>query len=221
MNIRQALLDNPKRHELVEHPFLSYATTMPAGRTGVEELIGQWWHPLSYFPTFLSRAIAVVPLLEMRTAIAQILNEELGEGDPERAHQEIYVTTMVGAGIPREQVVEAPPSAATMRLIEGYETSTNDPLTSLGFLFGTETADLAMVSGIGNAVRTTLGVYSLPWVDIHVQQEPGHVENAGLAICAAPTEADQIIKSSERMWSLWVEFFSQFSMHATVATSHA
>jgi pyrroloquinoline quinone (PQQ) biosynthesis protein C len=110
------------------------------------------------------------------------LSEELGEGNPERAHERIYVETMTAAGFSRQEVTEAPPLASTRELIQGYERASTAPISALGFMYGTEVAELAMVSGTGEAVRRVSGMKNLPWVDIHVLQEPHHVDEASNAL---------------------------------------
>jgi hypothetical protein len=173
--------------------------------------LGQWWHPLHYFPHFLSRTIDVVPMLEMKTAISKILYQELGEGSPERAHERIYISTMVDAGFDAATVSEAAPFEETRRLVQRYKEASAEKLSALGFVYGTEVADLAMVGGIGNAVRRVTGVHDLPWVDIHVLQEPDHVEQVNEAIEPdfSPAEIDQIVASAEEMWQLWTAFFNR------------
>ena len=61
---------NPLKRNLIHHPFFDLIDTQPLSRETVSTFLGQWWHPLHYFPTFLSRTIAVVPALEMKTAIS-------------------------------------------------------------------------------------------------------------------------------------------------------
>ena len=100
-------------------------------------ILGQWFHPLHYFPVFLSRLISVTPRVESQTYISRILWEELGEGDPQRAHEKIYVQTMVDGGFEKTQFTEAPPLAATRRLVDGYEKASSEYLSGLGFLYGT------------------------------------------------------------------------------------
>jgi hypothetical protein len=175
----------------------------------VAVVLGQWFHPLHYFPVFLSRLISVSPELEMKLHICRILWQELGEGDIERAHEKIYVDTMVDVGFDGSDVADALPFEATERLVEGYRQSSADYLSGLGFMYGTEVADLAMVSTIGKLVRQCTGRKGLPWVDIHVQQEPGHVESSSKTLMPTFTEADQtrIIQSAEQMWRLWANFF--------------
>jgi pyrroloquinoline quinone (PQQ) biosynthesis protein C len=209
--IKERLEENPLRKELIHHPFFKEVKTAELTRDKVGIFLGQWWHPLHYFPNFLSRTIDAVPVLAMKTAISKILYQELGESDPARAHERVYLTTMEDAGFDRRTVAEAPPFAETRRLVQRYAEASADRLSALGFVYGTEVADLAMVAGIGNAVRRVSGLQDLPWVDIHVQQEPDHVEQANEALDAglSETEVEQIVASAEEMWSLWIAFFDR------------
>jgi pyrroloquinoline quinone (PQQ) biosynthesis protein C len=219
--ITAQLETNPLRRQLIRHPFFKDVKTCDLTREQVGIFLGQWWHPLHYFPNFLARAIDAVPGLEMKTAICKILDQELGAGDPARAHERIYVAAMEAAGFDRSTVAQAPPFAETRLLVARYREASAEPLSALGFVYGTEVADLAMVAGIGHAVRRVSGLQELPWVDIHVQQEPGHVEQAGEALDAgfAPTEVEAIEASAEEMWSLWIAFFDRLrsALFATAA----
>jgi len=209
--INERLEENPLRKRLIHHAFFKEVKTLPLTREQVGVFLGQWWHPLHYFPNFLSRTIDQVPVLEMKTAICKILNQELGEGNPARAHERIYVTTMEEAGFDRETVAEAAPFEETRHLVQRYREASAERLSAMGFVYGTEVADLAMVSGIGNAVRRISGLKSLPWVDIHIQQEPDHVDQANEALEAGftPEEVDRIVASAEEMWTLWIAFFDR------------
>lgn len=172
-------------------------------------ILGQWFHPLHYFPVFLSRLISVTPTIEAQTNISRILWEELGEGDPQRAHEKIYVETMVTGGFEKTQFIKAPPLAATRRLVHGYERASSEYLPGLGFLYGTEVVDLQMVATIGALMKRSTGLRALPWVDIHVQQEPGHVESSTQTLeqSLALDEQHRVVTSAEEMWTLWKDFF--------------
>jgi len=209
--INERLEQNPLRKALIHHPFFKEVKTSQLDREKVGVFLGQWWHPLHYFPNFLSRTIDQVPMLEMKTAIAKILYQELGEGSPARAHERIYVSTMTDVGFDEPTVAAAPPFEETRRLVQRYHEASGERLSALGFVYGTEVADLAMVSGIGNAVRRVTGAQDLPWVDIHVLQEPDHVEQVNEAIEPDFTadEVDRIVTHAEEMWSLWIAFFDR------------
>lgn len=211
--VLDSLKNNALRKNLIHHPFFEAVRSGTLAHNDVAVFLGQWWHPLHYFPNFLSRSISVVPNLETKTAICAILSEELGEGNPERAHERIYVETMTAAGFSAHEVTGAPPLASTRELIQGYERASTAPISALGFMYGTEVADLAMVSGIGAAVRRVSGMKNLPWVDIHVLQEPHHVDEASNAL--QPELSDEqyqsVVASAEEMWRLWIAFFSELT----------
>ncbi|HEY6801978.1 MAG TPA: iron-containing redox enzyme family protein [Pyrinomonadaceae bacterium] len=172
-------------------------------------ILGQWFHPLHYFPTFLSRLISVTPNIESQTFISRILWEELGEGDPQRAHERVYVDTMTSGGFVKEQFTEAAPLEATRALVAGYEKASGEYLSGLGFLYGTEVVDLPMVATIGALMKRSTGLRTLPWVDIHVAQEPGHVESSTQTLDQSLNEEEQgqVVASAEEMWRLWINFF--------------
>lgn len=211
--VLDSLKNNVLRKNLIHHRFFEEIRSGLLTRSDVAVFLGQWWHPLHYFPDFLSRSISVVPRVETKTAICSILFQELGEGDPARAHERIYVETMAAAGFSRQEVAEAPPLQSTRNLVQGYERASTEQTSALGFVYGTEVADLAMVSGIGAAVRQVSGLKSLPWVDIHVLQEPNHVEKAGDALEPELSSDDyhRVVASAEEMWRLWIGFFSELS----------
>lgn len=172
-------------------------------------ILGQWFHPLHYFPVFLSRLISVAPSVETQTYISRILWEELGEGDPARAHEKIYVDTMTDGGFEETQFTEAPPLAATRRLVEGYEKASREHLSGLGFLYGTEVVDLQMVATIGALMKRSTGLRTMPWVDVHVAQEQGHVESSTQTLHQTfdHDEEHRVVTSAEEMWTLWRDFF--------------
>jgi pyrroloquinoline quinone (PQQ) biosynthesis protein C len=210
--ITERLEQNPLRKGLIHHPFFKEVrSSAEIDREKVGIFLGQWWHPLHYFPNFLSRTIDQLSMLEMKTAICKILYQELGEGDPARAHERIYITTMQEAGFDEATVAEAAPFEETRRLVQRYREASGELLSALGFVYGTEVADLAMVAGIGNAVRRVSGLKDLPWVDIHILQEPDHVAQVNEAIEPdfSDDEINQIVANAEEMWSLWTAFFDR------------
>lgn len=172
-------------------------------------ILGQWFHPLHYFPTFLARLIAVTPDLSSQTLISRILWQELGEGDHRKAHENVYLDTIADGDFVRESVASAPPSEATRNLILGYEIASETYLSGLGFLYGTETVDLPMVSTVGELMAKCTGNDDLAWVNIHVKQEPDHVESSNEALRPAFTVSEQreIIREAEQLWTLWIGFF--------------
>jgi pyrroloquinoline quinone (PQQ) biosynthesis protein C len=208
-NITDSLSANERKNDLVT--FLKELKN-ECGTLSPQQvlvILGQWFHPLHYFPTFLSRLISVTPELETQTYVSRILWEELGEGDPRRAHEKVYIETISDGGFAKEQVAGAPALHATRKLVEGYAQASASCLSGLGFLYGTEVVDLPMVATVGELMRRCTGKQNLPWVNIHVSQEPGHVHSANETLKPAftPEEQREIIKQAEQMWTLWIDFF--------------
>jgi len=209
--LNDALKNNTLRQELISHAFFDRIEHADLSRGQVGTFLGQWWHPLHYFPVFLARLLSVAPRVEAKTAISKILYQELGEGDARLAHELIYVRTMTPLGFSETELTGAAPLPVTARLVAAYAGSSGEMLTGLGFLYGTEVADLAMVSGIGTAVRRATGATNLEWVDIHVAQEPEHVVRANdtMALEFSPEEEAALLAGAESMWRHWIGFFDE------------
>jgi pyrroloquinoline quinone (PQQ) biosynthesis protein C len=203
------LEQHAKREQVVKHPFLKRITTDKLTVSQVAVIVGQYWYPIHYFTEFLPKVIAIMPDLSMRAFVAKILWQELGEGDPARAHENLYVETMVNAGITLNDIRNMPALSASNRLVEGYRQSTSDIFSAIGFLYGTEVIDLAMVSSVGAAVRNATGLRQLPWVDIHVKQEPDHVSCVQQAVGVSLTEERRrtVISEAQAIWMLWSDFY--------------
>jgi len=212
-SIKEELENHPRRLQLIHHPLFDYLKTHPISRDQAATLIGQWWHPLHYFPTFLARTIAASSSMEVKSATARILFQELGEGRSSQAHESIYVTTMQEVGFTTSQIVEAEPLPATAALVGGYESASEAESTGVGFTYATEMADLVIVSALGTGIRQAVGAKSLPWVDIHVQQEPDHVQQANTAISQHFTQAQltEMLAAAEEAWGLWCGYFDGVS----------
>jgi hypothetical protein len=116
---------------------------------------------------------------------------------------------MVDGGFVKEQFTEAPPLDATRKLLTGYEKASSEYLSGLGFLYGTEVVDLPMVATIGALMKRSTGLHTLPWVEIHIAQEPGHVASSSQTLNQSLDEDEQqrVVTSAQEMWTLWIEFF--------------
>lgn len=206
---QELLSSNPLRAELVSYLKELKKDCGTLSREQVLVILGQWFHPLHYFPVFLSRLISTAPQLEAQTFISRILWQELGEGDPTRAHERVYIETILDGGFDADKVAGAPPSAATAELVEGYRAAAAEYLAGIGFLYGTEVVDLPMVSAVGELMRRCTGKRNLPWVNIHVAQEPHHVESSNETLTQQFTADEQrrVVESAERLWTLWINFF--------------
>jgi pyrroloquinoline quinone (PQQ) biosynthesis protein C len=198
-----------KLDQVTNHPFLRRMKAETLTKSQVNLMIGQYWYPIHYFTEYLPRAIAVVPDIDTRAYISKILWQELGQGDPAKAHERLYIETMTAAGMELDSICNAAPLPASKRLVDGYRDSTQDYPSAIGFLYGTEVIDLAMVSALGAAVSKATGLANLSWVDIHVQQEPDHVASVRRAVVLPMTEGQRrrVVDQAQAVWGLWSDFY--------------
>lgn len=201
---------SPECQQVLNHRLFPRVAEDGLSLEAAERFVGQFWHPSHYFPTFLAGLIAVAPSLEVKTSLSRILWQELGEGDPRRAHESIYVDTMLALGLRNPAVPEDPPNEATTRLVELYAAARHDYLDGLGCIFATEAIDLPIVSALGAAVSAATGTSEIPWVAIHAEQEPDHIESASDAVAVEllPAEREQVTRAAVRMWQAWDAFYS-------------
>lgn len=218
MAFTERLAESPVFKTFRSHPFFAVVDTADFTKDQASILIGQWWHPLHYFPTFLSRCVSVLPDIAAKTAITRILNQEVGDGVVSGAHEVIYVDSMDKCGFDRGRVVGTEPYEETAALVAGYQDASAEHTSALGFIFATETTDLLMVSSIGKAVERTTGVTDNEWVSIHVTQEPDHVEEANHALLADfdASQERTVLAEADRMWQLWTAFFDRVAAEAGV-----
>lgn len=205
------LAGSPVHQKFQDHPFFAAVNNADLTKEQAAILIEQWWHPLHYFPTFLARCVATLPDIASKSAITRILNQEAGGGVVSQAHEVIYVDSMEKCGFDRDRVTGTEPYAETAALVEGYKNASDSRESALGFIFATETTDLLMVSSIGKAIERTTGITDNEWVNIHVQQEPDHVEEANNTLLDNFTaeQEDAVLTSANEMWRLWTAFFDR------------
>jgi pyrroloquinoline quinone (PQQ) biosynthesis protein C len=214
-DVQKSLKSDKERLNLVSHPALVRFKESKLSTEQVALILSQWYYPLENFPFFLSASIAHIRIAAIQTFISDILHEELGCGDPTRSHLDLYISTCADAGISKEKVVDRPAFQATKKLVDGYKRSVKKRNTALGFIYATEVCDLAMVSSIGTALAKVTGktIKELPWVDIHLRQEPNHVNKVEESLNVELTEEDfqEIITSAREMWALWINFFTEIN----------
>lgn len=211
----QSLLDDlsrsPARQAVTEHEFFSMIATGKLDKAQVATFLGQYWYPLHYFPTFLARMVAEAPATEVKTVVSRILWQELGQGEAARSHEALYIDTMTSAGLERSAFVDVPAFASTKALVEGYASASQNYLTAVGWLYGTEVNDLTIVVGLGKAVRSVTQQKDLPWVVVHAHEEPSHVNDASEAVGQEFTDEERqvIFRAAEDSWQRWAAFFTE------------
>lgn len=220
-SISDRLVGTEAHRAFADHEFFRQVHSRELSHEHVGTFLGQWWYPLHYFPTFLARCVSVLPDIESKSAITRILSQEVGTRSAKAAHEVIYADSMEKAGYDRRTVTGSAPFAETAALVDWYEKCSTERCAALGGIFATEVTDLLMVSAIGAAVKRESGTERNAWVDIHVTQEPDHVDQATNALFSglAPDEEQAVIESAEEMWRHWTAFFDRLAVETGMIAS--
>lgn len=201
------------RSRLLAHSIVSRVRSKEWSVAEISAIVGQYWYPLHFFPTFLGRLLSVAPDTKMKTAISKILNQELGDGRYSSSHEWLYIQAMCSLGIDKQIVCKSPMTPQTEALVNGYSRASENFYPGIGFLTATETTDLDIVKGLEGVVSKLSGNRPLPWVTIHTLQEPEHIDLSTSVISDAgiSSEAAKEIKNAmAQTWTLWLKFFNQF-----------
>ena len=202
------------------HPLFSKIRAKQMTREEVQLILGQYWHPITFFPTFLATAVANSNVINIQTYISKILFQELGEGNPSLAHPVVYLNSMDASGFDVEAIQNAKPLAATKALMDGFRKSLESEHSAYGFIYATELIDLALVSGIGQAVKDVSGNNVNHWIDIHVVQEPDHVASVSTAITShiSNEHQEEIVYTVNESLLLWISFLDNLVLAAEALT---
>lgn len=215
--ILEQLSEHELNRNLMNHEVLKKIRRDDLNEEQLTFILSQYWYPIYNFPFFLSGLIHCTQLVEIQTFVAKILYQELGEGNCQNAHPEIYKTTMSDAGLTIDTILNTPPLPETTSLLDMYNSPIKEKnsLKALGGLYSTEVYDLKIVSSIGKGISNYTKAKKLPWVDIHVTQEPDHVANVEYALsCQFNSEQEnEIIQGAEEMFSGWINFLNAVGTH--------
>jgi pyrroloquinoline quinone (PQQ) biosynthesis protein C len=208
MNEIEALMAQKLDRKIIYHPLLSRVRAKNVKYNDVQMILEQYWHPIKFFPKFLATAVAQSNFIDTQTQISKILYQELGEGNSKRAHPEVYLESMALAGFNTQSIQKSETLSGTRDLMAGFKNSLLSEYSSYGFIYGTELIDLALVSGIGQAVRDVSGIRMNEWIDVHVEQEPDHVASASIAVTSnvGATHHEEILNSVTQSLALWTGF---------------
>jgi pyrroloquinoline quinone (PQQ) biosynthesis protein C len=173
----------------------------------------QYWHLLHNFPDFVMGVAVESGDIAVKSHISKIAYQELGEGNPAKAHENLFFGTLGLLGFSVKELTTTAPHESTQALVEAFHRGSCDYLYGLGILYATETVDLGIVSALGASLRFLAPCSTLGWVDVHVKQEPDHVESASEAISwdFTPEQTAVIEAAAIEGWLLWEKFLNTFS----------
>ncbi|MFZ6182399.1 TenA family transcriptional regulator [Nannocystis pusilla] len=195
------------RQTLLKHRMFAVLRGPRLSRDALKFVVGQYWHPIEYFTEFLALSLANVRELALRSRMSSILYQELGQGDPEQAHQSLYLLAAQRAGISADEVCGAEPLPETRRLLDGFRGAARSPARAVGYLYATEIVDLELVRTLGKALAGASGGQESEWLKIHARQEREHVAVARDAVASLAVGPHAVDKCAIAAWRRWHGFY--------------
>ena len=186
--IPHLLLDTPTRfrlvaeaHPLWRHPFVERCRAGELSVPQVRVLGGQMYKFCHQFPSFLAIALAACPQEDARLVIGENLWEELGEGDPQRAHAALFRRFTRALGVDDAQLSMVPVLPETSALIDTYR-HLSDRYGVLGILgalcYASEGIVGALYSHIQNGLlqASAFDRDALMFFEVHIHVDGGHAD---------------------------------------------
>jgi pyrroloquinoline-quinone synthase len=168
-------------HALWRHPFVERCRAGQLTLGQVRVLGAQMYRFCHQFPSFLAIALAACPQEDARLVIGENLWEELGEGDPQRAHAALFRRFTRALGIDDAQLSMVPAQPETTALIDTYR-HLSDRYGVLGILGALCYASEGIVGALYSHIQTGLLQASafdkdaLMFFEVHIHVDGGHAD---------------------------------------------
>jgi len=203
----QRFRQTAESHALWHHPFVERCRAGALTPGQVRVLGGQMYKFCREFTRFLATALAACPSEAARRVIGENLWEELGEGDPDRAHPALFRRFTRALGLCDAQLEAVPAEPETQALIDCYLglASRYGVLGILGALcYASEGIVGALYAQIERGLLGALPFSrdALVFFEVHVQVDDGHadkLESVLLPLLETPEDihlAEQAIRAA-------------------------
>jgi pyrroloquinoline-quinone synthase len=197
-------LDAPRRfrqvaetHPLWRHPFVERCRAGQLTLAQVRILGAQMYRFCHEFPSFLAMALASCPQEDARIVIGENLWEELGEGDPQRAHAALFRRFTRALGLDDAQLLATAAQPETEALVDTYR-SLSKTYGVLGILGALCYASEGIVGALYSHIQAGLlraapfDREALTFFEVHIHVDDGHadkLESVLLPMLRTPQDA--------------------------------
>jgi len=205
--ISGSTLDVPSRfrqiaesHPLWRHPFVESCRAGQLTLPQVRTLGAQMYKFCHEFPSFLAMALAACPQEDARMVIGENLWEELGEGDPQRAHAALFRQFTRALGLGDTQLLATPALPETQALVDTYR-NLSARYGVLGVLGALCYASEGIVGALYSHIQTGLRQAArfdrdaLMFFEVHIDVDDGHadkLESILLPMLRAPRDVSLV-----------------------------
>jgi pyrroloquinoline-quinone synthase len=168
-------------HRLWRHPFVEHCRAGRLTLAQVRVLGAQMYKFCRDFPRFLATALAACRHEQAHQVIGENLWEELGEGDPERAHAALFRRFTRALGLDDAQLAALPAEPETADLVDAYLSLSGryGVLGTLGALcYASEGIVAALYTNIQHGLLRAVPFdkEALVFFEVHVHVDDGHAD---------------------------------------------
>ena len=198
------------RHDLLCHPFYQAWSAGTLTRHELRDYGAQYFNHVSAFPTYLSALHARLPEGELRAAVRENYEDELGAGSPDgRAHDDIWMDFTAGMGGGR---APAPPLPEMCELMETFRRAAakGHPANAVAMFYAYESQVPRVAREKARGLRELYGAddATCRYFDLHRTADVYHarVWRHGLErmIAAEPGAAEAALAAAEQAaQALW------------------
>jgi DMATS type aromatic prenyltransferase len=193
---------------IAEHPlFERLAREQPVVGPLWTILANNWVGIGESFPTWLASLIARLDRDDIRSVLAKQLNDELGNGDPKKAHRVLFRRMLADlephAPAGDRDALLAPGRRLAQRLADHY--LKRPPMESVGGTLIMEVFGKQVDQAIGTLLRrqSELDVSKLTWLVLHEELEEDHAdESVMLARMTPPEQEPEMCRGAEDLADL-------------------
>ncbi|QZZ19261.1 iron-containing redox enzyme family protein [Leptothermofonsia sichuanensis E412] len=214
-------------HPLWNHPFLVRCRTEQLTFTEVQILAVQMYKFSKEFNRILGGILSCCPDESAQLVILDNLFDEMGRGNPDYAHAELFRRFTRSLGIQDEMLAAIPPSPETEALVETYLKLPHQYgyLAALGAVcFASEGIVSTLYSQLyrGIVCATPLSQDALAFFEVHIDVDDGHAANLAAILehrIATNEEAIEVNRAILEAMDARVQFFDGIQRQVMEAQS--
>jgi pyrroloquinoline-quinone synthase len=197
MSILDTFRETAKTHPLWKHPFLTRCRTEQLTLPEIRILAVQMYQFSNVFNRILAAILARCPDAEAQQVILENLVDEMGEGDPNVAHPELFRRFTRALGIEDAALAAMSPEPETLHLIETYLSLPHQHgyLAALGAVcFASEGIVAALYAQLQKGIigATVLPEDALTFFTVHIHVDDSHAAKLAALLEPRITSAQQV-----------------------------
>ena len=188
----EAVLGRAKNHRFFRHPFLSLVDDAEVHVEFVSFLLTSFYQIVAPFTGLLCSLGGRAPCLRTRFALMDNIFEEMGSGQLEAAHPQLYLKMLASAGVAEEAAEAMPTLPAIQRINEHLRAVVEKRPFSVGcaLLASAESTIPPSFSVFSCLAQRAFPEVDMAFFDRHGPRDLGHANDASVLFSVSGDRAD-------------------------------